>query len=126
MTLRNAAEDGVVIELPFSEDLVASPGSGIIHSGAITTLMDTTCGYSVVASLPNFEVCPTLDLRIDHLGLPDPFEPVKAFAEVYRITPSIVFTRSVAYQQDRTKPFAHAVGTFMRRGSTSDRGGLQK
>ena len=37
---------------------------GIIHGGALTSLMDTACGMSTLCVLPEFEVCPTLDLRI--------------------------------------------------------------
>jgi len=115
MVMLESSDAGVVIELPFNEELEANPGSGIMHSGAITTLLDTACGMSTYTRLTSFEPCPTLDLRIDHLGLPDPFKPVKAFAEVYRITRSVMFTRGIAFQTDRDKPFIHAVGTFMRR-----------
>ena len=119
MTMLETSSEGVIIELPFNEELEANPGSGIMHSGAITTLLDTACGMSTFTKLTTFEPCPTLDLRIDHLGLPEPFKPVKAFAEVYRMTRSVMFTRGIAFQEDRNKPFIHAVGTFMRRGTST-------
>ena len=48
-----------------------------------------------------------------------PAEPGKAifgFAECYRVTPAVIFTRGIAYQDDRSEPIAHVVGTFMRMG----------
>ncbi|MGI9273826.1 MAG: PaaI family thioesterase [Endozoicomonas sp.] len=119
MVMLEASDAGVVIELPYNEELEANPRSGIMHSGAITTLLDTACGMSTYTRLKEFEPCPTLDLRIDHLGLPEPFKPVRAFAEVYRVTRSVMFTRGIAYQTDRDNPFIHAVGTFMRRGPSA-------
>ena len=116
MTVTDVSEEGVIVNMPFQSELEANPGSGIIHSGAITTLMDSTCGITACIALPGFEISPTLDLRLDYLGLPDPFKPVKCFAEAYRVTQTIVFTRGIAYQEDREHPFAHGVGTFMRTG----------
>ncbi|WOG25844.1 PaaI family thioesterase [Endozoicomonas sp. 8E] len=118
MEPEHASSEGVVIKMPFNEELEANPGSGIIHSGAITTLMDSAFGVAACVSLPGFETCPTIDLRIDHLGFPAPFKPVRCFAEAYRVTKTVVFTRGVVYQDNRNDPFAHGVGTFMRSGRT--------
>ena len=116
MTLNDATTMGVVVELPYSEMLVGNPDNGTIHSGALTTLMDTACGLSVVCALDEPEVCPTLDLRIDHLELPRPGKSIYASTEVYRVTRNIIFTRGVAWQKTPEEPIAHAVGTFMRTG----------
>lgn len=118
-----ASPAGVEFVMPFSPDLEANPGSGIIHSGAITTLLDSVSGMSVLAGLSVPEPCPTLDLRLDHLALPEPGQPVHAFAEAYRVTHSVVFTRGYAFNSDRNKPFVHAVGTFMRVTTTKAQGG---
>ncbi|KEQ13106.1 PaaI family thioesterase [Endozoicomonas numazuensis] len=118
MVPEQTSSKGVVISMPFNEELEANPGSGIIHSGAITSLMDSAFGMAACIALPEYETCPTIDLRIDHLGLPDPFKPVRCFAEAYRVTKTVAFTRGVAYQDDRDEPFAHGVGTFMRTGRT--------
>lgn len=118
MKPEHASSEGVVVSMPFNEELEANPGSGIIHSGAITTLMDSAFGIVACISLPDFETCPTIDLRIDHLACPEPFKPIRCFAEAYRVTKTVVFTRGVAYQDDREQPFAHGVGTFMRTGRT--------
>ena len=112
-----ADKKGLTLRLPYSEKIVGNPETGGIHGGAITTLMDTTCGISTVCFLPDFEVCPTLDLRIDYMHPADPHKDVYGFAECYRVTPTVIFTRGVAYQDDPAQPIAHAVGTFMRLGS---------
>jgi acyl-coenzyme A thioesterase PaaI-like protein len=46
----------------------------------------------------------------------EPDKDVYGFAECYRVTPNIIFTRGYAYQDDPQQPIAHVVGTFMRMG----------
>ena len=114
--VHEATSKGLTLRLPYSEKIIGNPETGGIHGGAITTLMDTTCGISTVCFLPSFEVCPTLDLRIDYMRPADPHKDVFGFAECYRVTPTVIFTRGIAYQDDPEQPIAHAVGTFMRMG----------
>ncbi|PRB82047.1 PaaI family thioesterase [Pseudomonas sp. MYb185] len=116
MTVEQADESGLVIKLPYSELIVGNPVTGVVHGGAITTLMDSCCGISTVCYLDDFEICPTLDLRIDYMHPAEPGAPIFGFAECYRVTPTIIFTRGVAYQHSREEPLAHVVGTFMRMG----------
>lgn len=116
ISVQSATEKGLTLRLPYSDKIVGNPENGVIHGGAITTLMDTTCGISTVCFLPDFEVCPTLDLRIDYMHPADPHKDIFGFAECYRVTPTVIFTRGVAYQDDPAQPIAHAVGTFMRMG----------
>ncbi|WP_185268075.1 PaaI family thioesterase [Halopseudomonas xiamenensis] len=119
MTVEQADESGLVIKLPYSEFIVGNPVTGVVHGGAITTLMDSCCGISTVCYLDEFEICPTLDLRIDYMHPAEPGVPIFGFAECYRVTPTIIFTRGVAYQNSREEPLAHVVGTFMRMGKGS-------
>ena len=112
-----SASTGVlVLELPYSDRIVGNPETGVIHGGAITTLMDTASGTVVITALPEFELCPTLDLRVDYMRPAAPHQPVYARAEAYRVTNNIVFTRCEAYQDDPGQTIAHCVGTFMRIG----------
>jgi uncharacterized protein (TIGR00369 family) len=101
-------------ELPYSNAIVGNPDTGVIHGGALSTLLDTTCGMSVALSFDSFEICPTLDLRIDHMGAAKPGIAIVAHAEVYRKTKNVVFSRGKVYQDDEDKPIAHCVATFMR------------
>nr|WP_024308056.1 PaaI family thioesterase [Pseudomonas sp. P818] len=119
MQVQAADAKGLTLRLPYSQSIVGNPDSGVIHGGAITTLMDTTCGISTVCVLPEFEICPTLDLRIDYMHPAEPSKDVFGFAECYRVTPHVIFTRGYAYQDDPEQPIAHVVGTFMRMGKVS-------
>lgn len=111
----SARENELILELPYQESIVGNLERGVIHGGAITTLMDTTSGAGVLCALPSFELCPTLDLRVDYMRSAKPGLSVFARASCYRVTPNILFMRCEAYQVDRT--VAHCVGTFMRMGS---------
>ncbi|PAV26977.1 uncharacterized protein (TIGR00369 family) [Tamilnaduibacter salinus] len=112
----DATENALTLRLPYSEKIIGNPESRVIHGGAITTLMDTACGSVVICALPEFELCPTLDLRVDYMRAAEPDEPVYAHAEVYRVTRNIIFTRCEAYQGSRSRTVANCVGTFMRIG----------
>ena len=56
----------------------------------------------------------------------EPGKPIFGFAECYRVTPTVIFTRGVAYQDNREEPIAHVVGTFMRMGKTALSAGQAK
>ncbi|MFN3578897.1 MAG: PaaI family thioesterase [Pseudomonas sp.] len=126
MAVERADEQGLIIKLPYSQAIIGNPVSGVVHGGAITTLMDTCCGISTVCYLPEFEICPTLDLRIDYMRPALPGKAIFGFAECYRITPTVIFTRGVAYQEDRERPIAHVVGTFMRMGKPDGSGKISR
>ena len=119
MNVEHADASGLTLRLPYSEKIVSNPETGLVHGGAITTLMDTTCGISTTCALPELEICPTLDLRIDYMHPAEPNHDVFGFAECYRVTPTVIFTRGVAYQRDINEPIAHVVGAFMRMGGKS-------
>lgn len=109
-----ARENELILELPYSEQIIGNPDNGVIHGGAITTLMDTTAGAAVLCAMPEFELCPTLDLRVDYMRAAKPGMPVYARASCYRQTSNILFMRCEAYQVDRSVAFC--VATFMRMG----------
>jgi len=111
----DAAEEYLVMELPYSDKIIGNPDTGVIHGGAITTLMDTASGSVMICALDDFELCPTLDLRVDYMRPAQPRKPVFARAETYKITRNIIFTRCEAYQEGG-ETIANCVGTFMRIG----------
>lgn len=118
LTVQEASEHHVLIELPYSQDIIGYPDTGVIHGGVITTLIDTACGTSVVCAIlkkyQTLELSPTLDLRVDYMKPAEPHKSVYAFSECYRLTSSVAFTRAIAYQDSIDEPIAHAVGSFMR------------
>jgi uncharacterized protein (TIGR00369 family) len=115
ISVTSARENELILELPYDEGIIGNPDSKVIHGGAITTLMDTAAGAGVICAMPEFELCPTLDLRVDYMRSAKPGQPVYARASCYRVTSNILFMRCEAYQVDRT--VAHCVATFMRMGA---------
>lgn len=116
MQVLEASKESLTIELPYSENHVGNPSSGVIHGGVLTTLMDTACGTMVINALPEFELCPTLDLRVDYVRAAEPGKSIFAFAEAYRVSRNVVFTRCTVHQGDVNEPVANCVATFMRIG----------
>ncbi|WP_442108830.1 PaaI family thioesterase [Pseudomonas sp. NUPR-001] len=116
MRVEHADAEGMTLVLPYSPKIVGNPQTGAIHGGALTTLMDTTCGMATLCALAEFEVCPTLDLRIDYMHPAKAGQDIYGRAECYRVTRDVIFTRGMAYQDDPEQPIAHVVGTFMRLG----------
>ena len=111
-----ANENGLELALPYHAKIIGNPDTGVIHGGAITTLMDTASGSSVLCCLPELELCPTLDLRVDYMRPAEPGKPVFARATCYRITSTIIFTRCEAFQREPEVTVAQCVATFMRIG----------
>lgn len=116
ITVVEAAENHLLLELPYGNHLVGNPDTRVIHGGAITTLMDTASGSVIMCALANFELCPTLDLRMDYMRPAEPDLPVYARAHTYRVTRNIIFTRCIAFQDDPDNTIADCVATFMRIG----------
>jgi uncharacterized protein (TIGR00369 family) len=117
MELMQVEPPGLVLRLPYSDKIIGNPETGVIHGGAITTLMDQACGLAVAVALaPEFDITPTIDLRIDYMRPAEPGKDVFAYVEGYRKTRQVVFTRGIAYHDDRSKPIAHCVANFTRMG----------
>ena len=101
LAAREAGEGYLVMELPYSDKIIGNPDTGVIHGGAITTLMDTTSGSMMICALEEFELCPTLDLRVDYMRPAEPHKPVFARAKPTRSprtssSPAAKPTRKVA------------------------------
>ena len=117
MALEEITPQGLVVRLPYSDKIIGNPDTGVIHGGAITSLMDQACGLAVAQAMaPDFDITPTIDLRIDYMRPAEPGKDVFAYVESYRKTRSVVFTRGIAYQDNRDEPIAHCVANYMRMG----------
>ena len=116
--LKEFGPKGVILRLPYREDLVADPEDGLFSGGAISAFLDNCCGYAVSARTDSERMFATLDLRIDYMKPAKVGEDVFAFAECYKITRRIAFVRGIAYQDSRDEPIANATATFMFTGSS--------
>jgi uncharacterized protein (TIGR00369 family) len=106
-------ERGVgVLQIPYREDLVGDPETGVIASGVITTLLDHCGGLAIRAASDNFTGCATLDLRIDYMRPAIVGKTIIGRAHCYKLTKSIGFVRAVAYEDDPEDPLATAQMAF--------------
>jgi len=99
--------------LPYSEKLVGNPETGVLHGGAVTSLIDATCGIAVFVKMARLARIATLDLRIDYLHPATPGKDLLARAECYKLTRSVAFVRALAHHGDADNPVASAQGTFI-------------
>jgi uncharacterized protein (TIGR00369 family) len=113
MEFSDAGEDWAELVLPWREELVGVPESGILASGAIVSLIDTASGISVWAALGKFRPLVTLNLRIDYLRPALRGETVFARCECSKLTRRIAFTRGIAHGGDPARPVAYSSGTFI-------------
>lgn len=121
ISLVEADEQQVLLELPYQKHVIGNPTSGVLHSGVITTLMDTASAISVMTHIffheHQLELCPTLDLRVDYMKPAKPNQTVFGLTHCYKLSKDVAFTRGVAYQNSPDEPIAHVVGSFMRIGT---------
>lgn len=101
------------LSLPWREELVGVPESGILASGAIVSLIDTASGGSVWMALGRFTPIVTVDLRLDYLRPALRGETIHARCETVKLTRRIAFVRGVAHGGDPERPVAHSAATFM-------------
>jgi uncharacterized protein (TIGR00369 family) len=102
-----------IMRLPWRENLVGNPETGVLHGGVVTTLIDSICGLACLTALDEPQPIVTLDLRIDYLRPATPKLDIFAAAETYKVTRQVVFTRATAYQEGPDDLVAASVGTFM-------------
>jgi uncharacterized protein (TIGR00369 family) len=106
--------DGVTLALPYNPDLIGDPVGGVLHGGAVTSLVDTVAGMAVFAALQQLQAIATLDLRIDYLKPALAQKELYATAECYRLTRSIAFVRARAYHPEAPDDWvANCLATFM-------------
>jgi uncharacterized protein (TIGR00369 family) len=107
------SEPDIVVRIPYREDLVGDPDTGVIAGGVVTTLLDHTSARAVAKKLTEATSIATLDLRIDYMRPSRPGMDICATAYCYKVTRSVAFVRAVAYDQDPSDPVASAQGAFM-------------
>ncbi len=110
------------LKLPFREDLVGDPDSGVIAGGAVTVLLDHVCGHAVMMAIDFMTPIATLDLRIDYMRAAEPGLGVFAEAHCYKVTRFIAFVRASAWDRDKDDPVATAQAAFMINSDSGRRG----
>src|SRR3954467_12721335 len=113
LRLDRAAPGEAWSSLPYQSVFVGDVESGVLHGGVVTAMLDESCGMAVQLALDGTRSIATLDLRIDYLKPATPGLDIKAHSLCYRVTRSIAFVRSAAYQDSEDDPVATATACFM-------------
>lgn len=106
-------DNWVELAIPWREDLVGDPETGVLASGPIISLLDNATSMSVWALRGGFRPQVTLDLRVDYVRAATPGKTVVAWAECYQLKQSMAFVRGIAHDGDIADPVAHAAGIFI-------------
>ena len=114
---RGSGDNWMELCLPWREELVGVPETGVLASGAIVSLIDTASGGSVWMKLGHFVPIVTLDLRLDYMRPAVKGETVIAHCECVKLTRQIAFVRGIAHSGDEARPIAQSAATFMLSGS---------
>src|SRR5882672_11949371 len=99
--------------LPYRPAFVGDTATGVLHGGVVTAMLDESCGMAVQLALDGTSAIATLDLRIDYQKPATPGLDIRAHSVCYRVTRSIAFVRSTAYQESEDDPVATATACFM-------------
>jgi uncharacterized protein (TIGR00369 family) len=120
ITLSRVDAEAVEGMLPYRPEFLGDVERQLIHTGVITTLIDSICGVALLAHLGKPGRIVTLDLRVDYLRASRPGKTLVCRAECYRLTEQIAFLRASVWQDDPAEPVANGLGAFMRVAMTAD------
>jgi uncharacterized protein (TIGR00369 family) len=113
LEFRDSGENWAELALPWRQELVGVPETGVLASGAIVSLIDTASGTAVWVTLDTFIPVVTVDLRLDYLRPATKGETIFARCECVKLTRRIGFVRGVAHGGDKARPIALSAATFM-------------
>lgn len=112
MTVAHIGGGRAEFALPYNDDLVGDPDTGVLHGGAVSALLDSACGAAAISHPESSGSTATLDLRIDYMRAATPGQTLVAKAHCYHVTRSVAFVRAVALDDDTDHPVASASGAF--------------
>ncbi|WP_288367794.1 PaaI family thioesterase [uncultured Alcanivorax sp.] len=108
--MEEVAPDGVVMGMPCVPDTCDS--SGVLHRGAIATLMDTTCGLAIFIRLGDMRPIATIDLRVDFITMPGINEAIYCKVVCFAIEGDIAYVRGEAFGRSGDDVLASVSGSF--------------
>lgn len=102
-----------VISLPYREEFIGDPESGVLHGGIVSALLDVGAAFSVFSRLKALRMMATLDLRIDYLKPATPGKALVAGAVCRKVTADLAFVRGAAYHESPDDPIASVVAIYI-------------
>lgn len=107
------SDEGVRIRVPYRDDLVGDPETGVLAGGLVTTLLDHVGGLAVWVALDAYRPIATLDLRVDYMRPAEPKRDLIAEARCFRLTHTIGFVRAWAFEDDPDNPVAASQAAYV-------------
>ncbi len=105
------------LSLPYSPDLIGNIETGVLHGGAVSSLLDQACGLAAIAGFKDPVSTATLNLSISYMRAAVPGATIIASAHCYKTTRHIAFIRAFAHDGDEDDPIATAQASFMATGA---------
>ncbi len=112
VAVESIAAEASTLRLPFQAHFIGDVARGRLHTGVITTLVDTACGLAALARVGRPAAVATLDLRVDYLRSAYAGQDLFCRACCYRLTSTIAFLRASVWQETDVI-IAESMGAFV-------------
>lgn len=97
-TLERVGPGEVDVRLPFRDDLTQQ--HGFFHAGAVTTVVDTACGYAALSLMPPDAAVLSVEFKVNLLS-PAKGEAVVARARVLKAGRTLTVVRGDVFAEER-------------------------
>ena len=103
-------QDGSMMSMPCVPDVCDR--DGVLHRGAIATLLDTACGLSIFVRLGDMRPIATIDLRVDFITMPNRGEGVFCNVTCFAVEGNVAYVRGEAFGSVGGNLLASVSGSF--------------